>query len=225
MTPLAPFPGANLLINIPVDNIDHAFDTSIANLNAVGNMNVVEHCEGVAMEAPLQCVRPLSPNPFVTMRAENTNVDENSELQWTPQQGTLVGFEHGERNQLQQCTLNQPAMEIHPVLTNDSELDDVSDKNHDDEFSQRDSDQDNEEDTSFPSPQSPWEDATVRGRHTHSQSVDSSQWIECPACAAAVLQRPHLIYSTLQLRWESNSDLSTETLLICFFTPEPCCEY
>ncbi|KAK4436664.1 hypothetical protein Salat_0000300 [Sesamum alatum] len=171
----APLPRCQPASNILVNNIDHVDDAPIANLNAVGNMNVVEHCEGVAMEAPLQCVGPLSPNPFVTMRAENTKVDEDPELQWTPQQGTLVDFEHGERNQFQQCTLNQPAMEIHPVPANDSELDNVPDENHDDEFNQRDNDHANEEDTSLHSPQSSWEDATVRGRHTRSQSVESCQ--------------------------------------------------
>ncbi|KAK4417237.1 hypothetical protein Salat_2549300 [Sesamum alatum] len=49
----------------------HINDVFACLANEMGGLSVVGHCEGVAMEAPLQCVGPLSPNPFVTMRAVN----------------------------------------------------------------------------------------------------------------------------------------------------------
>ncbi|KAK4426006.1 hypothetical protein Salat_1369100 [Sesamum alatum] len=61
-----------VLHDIDID-AEHINNVSACSENVVRVASVVGHCEGVAMEAPLQCVDPLPPNPFVTLRAASGN--------------------------------------------------------------------------------------------------------------------------------------------------------
>ncbi|KAK4417239.1 hypothetical protein Salat_2549500 [Sesamum alatum] len=67
-------PSVGNVINVEVamheinTDVEHNNDGVACTVNVVRAASVVGRCEGVAMEAPLQCVESPSPNPFVTLR-------------------------------------------------------------------------------------------------------------------------------------------------------------
>ncbi|KAK4426018.1 hypothetical protein Salat_1370300 [Sesamum alatum] len=119
------------------------------NICELSDKNVVGHCEGVAMEAPLQCVVlvPCPPHPVAVSSQQNNRVEGKSEQS---------------RTQLQICNINEAAAEC---PSNDSfELDGELDEGEENEL------------VSQPAPVQPastqlyLEDAVVRGKHRRTQS-------------------------------------------------------
>ncbi|KAL2248695.1 UNVERIFIED_CONTAM: hypothetical protein Sindi_2343200 [Sesamum indicum] len=105
--------------NDTIDNMPVVYDRNASSLCNVHELNsnveelrdddIVGHYEGVAMEAPVQCVAliPFSPNPFALL------IDGNGEQVLKINQPDQQGDDNQKisRNQLQTCTFNQAANE------------------------------------------------------------------------------------------------------------------
>ncbi|KAK4423989.1 hypothetical protein Salat_1592300 [Sesamum alatum] len=154
--------------------VDHNCDVAVVKLLCEGETSVVGHCEGVAKEAPLQCVALglFSPNPFNILIAEGNHINPIVDCRNTTECSYVTQI------QVQPCTLNQAAIEFCTVPENESDMDVVSLREQEDDTSQQHSDSSGEWNSAqSASSQSSMEDATVRGRHKRTQSIPSSSQI------------------------------------------------
>ncbi|KAK4384648.1 hypothetical protein Sango_3039900 [Sesamum angolense] len=144
--------------NVTVPRI---FDITALNLNDLDAENVVDHCEGVAMVAPLQCdLVQITPTPIVETCDNNEN-------------GDARGSAYCDLERYHQCSLNQAPMEFYPLPAHNTNPDKESYGSLKDDLNQSHSEHSDEEGTS--SHQSSWEDATVRGKHARSHSSECYQ--------------------------------------------------
>ncbi|KAK4413478.1 hypothetical protein Salat_2760400 [Sesamum alatum] len=169
------------------------------------DVSVVGHCEGVAMEAPLQCVAlvPFSPNPFAALFRENVN-DDDQHL-------------HGEhcheiRENTQHCTLNQePIMAFSPP-DNESAFIVVSGEDHFDDHQNSQKSNGVQAANQSASPNIDLEDAATRGKHKRSQSID----VDCAGSQFRILTRSKTKMGSVPIPSFSVCDLRS-LLLVVFF--------
>ncbi|KAL0349462.1 UNVERIFIED_CONTAM: hypothetical protein Sradi_4095400 [Sesamum radiatum] len=162
----APLSPCLSVFNIPIANVTvkrsyntSAFNATVGDMDIVGDVNVVEHCEGVAMEAPLTI--PPAPNPFDVLHYED-------EIEGTGAENDVSEEVHSVR--YQPCTLNQAKQ---ARSGSDLYLDTESEFSHHDHETdevEQISDQASEEVRSVSSASS-LEDCLIRSKHKRTNSV------------------------------------------------------